>query len=103
MKEAKYREKRLAKNSYSLSDYKVYEKNLGFGKGFLPFEYETKEEKAEKAKIRHEYAKQVKDRNTVIIDEQRKYNTNDVNPLFLPKRAIEFDASKRNRVCKIFN
>ena len=99
MKEAKYRDKRLAKNQYSQSDYKVYEKNFGFGKGFLPFEYETKEEKAEKAKIRNEYAKQVKDRNTIIIDEQRKYN--DVNPLFLPKRAIEFDASKRNRVCKI--
>jgi hypothetical protein len=95
MKDAKNRDKRLSRRQYSQSDYKLYEKNFGFGKGFLPFEYETKEEKADKAKTRNDYSKQIKERNTIIIDEQRKYQN--VNPLFVPKRAIDFD-SKRNKV-----
>lgn len=95
MKEARNRDQRIAKRQYTQSDYYLYQKNFGFGKEFLPFETETKEEKKEKAKLRTEYARHIKERNAVIIDEQRK-NREIYNPL-PPRKIPEYDVSKRNR------
>lgn len=108
MKQAKTRDQRLAKKQYSLNDYSAYSRNFGFGKSFLPFEYETKEEKKEKARIRSEYAKQISERNSVIIDEQRRSHDvfNNINSLnrnysnnALNQLGNISDSSKRNRVC----
>ena len=89
MKEARNRDQRIAKRQYTQSDYYLYQKNFGFGKEFLPFETETKEEKKEKAKLRTEYARHIKERNAVIIDEQRK-NREIYNPL-PPRKIPEYD------------
>ena len=74
LKETRLREQRLAKDKYTANDYKKYQKNYGFGRDFLPFESETKEEKMEKAKKRDEYAKLVKERNNHLTD---RYAYND--------------------------
>lgn len=93
LKETRLREQRLAKGKYTTTDYKRYQKNFGFGKDFLPFESETKEEKMEKAKKREDYAKFVKERN---LD---KYAYND-NIAFLrrtqnQKFDLDFSTNKR--------
>lgn len=54
----------MAKDKYTANDYKTYQKNYGFGRDFLPFEFETKSEKMEKARKRDEYARMIKERNT---------------------------------------
>ena len=68
LRDARQREQRLAKDKYTSNDYKKYQNNYGFGKDFLPFETETKNEKLEKAKKREEYSKMIKERNTVFND-----------------------------------
>jgi flagellar biosynthesis/type III secretory pathway chaperone len=107
MKQARTRDQRLAKKQYSLNDYSSYSKNFGFGKSFLPFEYETKEEKKEKARIRNEYSRQINERNSVIIDEQRRSHDifNNINSLsrnysnnVLYHSNNTIDSSKRNKV-----
>ena len=55
---------RHVKEKYTPSDYKSYQENYGFGKDFLPFEFETKSEKLEKARKREEYSKMIRERNT---------------------------------------
>lgn len=68
LRDARLREQRLAKDKYTSTDYKLYQKNFGFGRDFLPFETETKQEKSEKAKKREEYARKIKERNQAIND-----------------------------------
>ncbi|RNA10319.1 hypothetical protein BpHYR1_008676 [Brachionus plicatilis] len=93
LKETRLREQRLAKDKYTTHDYKKYQKNFGFGRDFLPFENETKEEKMEKAKKRGEYAKFVKERNS------DKYTYND-NAAFIRRtqnKKLDFDNSGGNK------
>lgn len=61
----------MAKEKYTSNDYKKYQKNFGFGKDFLPFEAETKQEKLEKARKRDEYAKMIKERNTLYSNDKQ--------------------------------
>ncbi len=65
----------LAKPQYTKRDYKVFQKNFGFGKDFLPFEAETKEEKLEKNKLRNEYSEHVRMKNFEMLEEKRKTHT----------------------------
>ena len=66
LQNARNREKRLVRDKYTSGDYRKYQKNGGFGPGFLPFEAETKQEKLEKKRQREEYARQVKERNSSL-------------------------------------
>lgn len=79
LKETRIREQRLAKDKYTANDYKTYQKNYGFGRDFLPFEYETKSEKLEKARKRDEYARMIRERNNAT---QQNHHTNRNNDLF---------------------
>jgi len=88
LRDARQREQRLAKDKYTSNDYKKYQNNYGFGRDFLPFETETKNEKLEKAKKREEYAKMVKERNTVTLNDNVNYGrftNNYADNVFIPK------------------
>ncbi len=65
----------MAKDKYTTNDYKVYQKNYGFGRDFLPFEAETKRDKLEKARKREEYSKMIKERNT-FLNENANHSKN---------------------------
>ncbi len=67
----------LAKSQYTKRDYKLFEKNFGFGKQFLPFEVETKEEKIEKNKLRNDYSQSIRTKNLEMLEEQRKARIKD--------------------------
>ncbi len=71
LKESKEKEF-LAKPKYTKRDYKLFEKNFGFGKQFLPFESETKQEKLEKKKLRTDYSEYIRMKNFEMLEEQRK-------------------------------
>ena len=89
LRDARQREQRLAKDKYTTRDYKIYQKNYGFGKDFLPFEAETKTEKLEKARKREDYARMIKERNHLLL-EQPTYGD--------PKRnRMQQDLIKRDR------
>lgn len=91
LKETRLREQRLAKDKYTTTDYKKYQKNFGFGRDFLPFENETKQEKMEKAKKREEYAKIVKERNS------DKYSYNDNIAFIRRTQKLDLDLSSKKR------
>jgi hypothetical protein len=99
LRETRLREQRLAKDKYTSNDYRHYAKNFGFGRDFLPFEAETKQEKSEKAKKREEYARLVKERN----DNQKfskftQANSNDIQQFQTPAAP-----TNRNKIANDFN
>ena len=92
LRETRQREQRLAKDKYTSTDYKNYQNNYGFGRDFLPFEAETKREKLEKARKREEYSKMIKERNTVINNDNFNYGrfTNSYSDPPLPRQKNQF-------------
>ncbi len=97
----------LIKEKYTSTDYKQYQKNFGFGREFLPFEYETKQEKIEKARKREEYSKMIKERNTLNNNTNNNGSNNNINTSLVntkfnndpvTSRRVELDNLKRNNL-----
>ena len=102
LRETRLREQRLAKDKYTSNDYKHYAKNFGFGRDFLPFEAETKQEKSEKAKKREEYARLVKERNDNQKFSKFFHANNNEAQQFQPQ-APPPAPTNRNKIANDFN